>query len=139
MIVVDAMVVAYGLLPHPQFAPEVDRVRGRDADWVAPPLWRSEMRSTLMQYVRSDDPAIARSDLNLDDAIGVMRKAEAWMQTLAVRSEAVLALADRSGCSAYDCEYVALADELDVPLVTYDRGVRAAFPDLAVAPTEFVR
>jgi predicted nucleic acid-binding protein len=139
MIVVDAMVIAYGLLPHPQFVAEVERVRDRDAAWAAPPLWRSELRSTLLQYVCSEDPDIVRSDLTLDDAVAVMHSAESVLgaRTMDVDSEAVLALADASGCSAYDGEYVALAEDLDVPLVTYDRRLQAAFPDRAVAPTKF--
>lgn len=43
-------------------------------------------------------------------------------------AESVLRLAFSSGCSAYDCEFVALAGKLGVPLVTADRRVLAAFP-----------
>jgi predicted nucleic acid-binding protein len=138
MIVVDVMVLAYGLLPYPQFVDEVEDVRARDDVWVSPPLWRSEMRSTLMQYVRSDDPNIVRSDLTLDDARGVMR-AERWGQVRPVRSNDVFTLADASGRSPYDCEYVALTQDLDVPLVTYNRPVLDAFPHIAVHPREFVQ
>lgn len=140
MIVVDAMVLAYGLLPHPAFVAEVERVRDLDATWAAPPLWRSELRSTLLKYVRSDNPAIVRSDLDLSDAVAVMQSAEAILasQTIPVRSEDVLQLAHTSSCSTYDCEYVALAHALDVPLVTYDRNVLSAFADTALAPTDFV-
>lgn len=49
---------------------------------------------------------------------------------------AVLTLALDSGCSAYDCEFVWLARELGVPLVTADREVRNAFPRLAVNPSD---
>jgi hypothetical protein len=51
----------------------------------------------------------------------------------------VVMLALRSGCSAYNCEYVALAQGLGVPLVTFDREVLRAFPDLAIAPEAFLR
>lgn len=43
----------------------------------------------------------------------------------------MLALAERSGCSAYDCEYVAVARRLDVALVTEDRRLLKAFPETA--------
>ncbi len=42
-------------------------------------------------------------------------------------------VADRSDCSAYDCEYVALAKRLGVKLVTMDRKVLRAFPEVAVS------
>ena len=48
-----------------------------------------------------------------------------------VASEQVLQLATSSGCSAYDCEFVAAAQQLGVPLVTEDRAILTAFPDLA--------
>lgn len=43
-----------------------------------------------------------------------------------------------SRCSANDCELVALAEELGVPLVTSDRQVLAEFPDLARSPEAFL-
>jgi predicted nucleic acid-binding protein len=48
-----------------------------------------------------------------------------------------LGLAHDSGCSPYDCEYVALAQDLDTPLVTTDGPVLDAFPDTAVSPADF--
>ena len=56
-----------------------------------------------------------------------------------VNSEAVLRLATESGCTAYDCEYVALSDGFSIPLVTFDGQVQRAFPDRAIAPETFVR
>jgi predicted nucleic acid-binding protein len=46
----------------------------------------------------------------------------------------VLELTQRSLCSAYDCEYVALAVQLRTKLVTADKQVLQAFPEVAVPP-----
>lgn len=140
MIVVDTMVVAYGLLPHPQFADEVERVQAADGHWAAPSVWRSELRNVLLQYVRAVESGPLAEDLQLTDAFGVMEDAEALLanQTFRVASEEVLRLAFESSCSAYDCEYVALAQRLDVRLITYDEEVLEAFPDTALRPSEFV-
>ena len=51
----------------------------------------------------------------------------------------VLMLAAQSGCSAYDCEFVALAQDLGVPLVTSDRRLAAKFRPRAIHLREFVR
>jgi len=56
-----------------------------------------------------------------------------------VSSLDVLKLAAQSRCSAYDCEYVALARELNVPLVTTDRQILSDFPDTSISLEEFVR
>ena len=56
-----------------------------------------------------------------------------------LNGERVLHLVAVSPCSAYDCEYVALAQELRVQLVTWDREVLRHFPNVAVGPKEFVR
>ena len=49
-----------------------------------------------------------------------------------------LELAKRSRCTAYDCEFVALAKRLGTGLVTSDRQVLSAFPETAVSPEAFV-
>jgi len=138
MIVVDAMVLNYALINHPHFSDEVEELRDIDSAWVGPPLWRSEQRNTLMQYVRASDPRIPRTDIDLDEAQSYMEDAEGWMGTLNVRSSDVLRLASESDCTAYDCEYVALAQHLGVWLVTYDDEVLEAFPNTALHPSEFL-
>jgi predicted nucleic acid-binding protein len=140
MIVVDTMTVAYGLLPHPEFAPEAEQVREKDGTWAAPSVWRSEFRNVLLQYVRAVESGPLSQNLQLADAFGVMQDAEALLvdRTVQVDSESVLQLAYESGCSAYDCEYVALAQRLGVGLITYDRGVLDAFPNTAMTPSDFL-
>lgn len=140
MIIIDAMVLTYFLLRHSGFTEEVDPIFKVGLSCSAPPLWRSELRNALLQYVRAtDDPEIPGSDLDVSGAIQRMRDAEMLLgnQTISVDSEDVLRLAEASGCTAYDCEYVALAQDVDVKLVTYDRDVLEAFPDTAVHPAHF--
>ncbi|MDJ0588832.1 MAG: hypothetical protein QNJ72_02395 [Pleurocapsa sp. MO_226.B13] len=42
-----------------------------------------------------------------------------------------------SKCSAYDCEYVALARQLEIDLVTADRKILAEFPSTAISLSSF--
>lgn len=56
-----------------------------------------------------------------------------------VDGKAVLSLALDSGCSAYACEFVWLARDVRVPLLTADRQVLGAFPDTAVPADAFLR
>jgi predicted nucleic acid-binding protein len=99
-----------------------------DPDWVAPVLWRSEFRNALATHLRP-------GGLTLDQALRVQGEAEDLMSggEYDVDSDAVLRLAEGSGCSAYDCEYVTLAKKLGIRLVTRDTQVLRAFPDIASA------
>ena len=58
-------------------------------------------------------------------------------QEYAVTSLSVLRLAAGSGCSAYDCEFVALAQDLNIPPVTVDRQVLGAFPKETLSLDDF--
>jgi predicted nucleic acid-binding protein len=55
-----------------------------------------------------------------------------------IASHQVLSLVAASTCSAYDCEFVALASDLDLPLVTIDKQILDQFPGLAIPLEEFV-
>ena len=76
---------------------------------------------------------VRRKMLSLADAVTATRGAEEQMsgREYSVPSDVVLSLAAESGCTAYDAEFVALALELGVPLVTADGGILRAFPRLA--------
>ena len=131
MIVVDTNVIVY-LCVRGEHSSLAQRIMRRDHAWAAPWLWRSEFRNVLSGYVR-------RGELPLDFAIRLSVKAEAQMRgrEYRVSSSEVLKLAQESGCSAYDCEFVALARGLGVPLVTGDRRIVAAFPTVAVGMKKF--
>lgn len=139
MIVVEDMILAYALIDVPGLSEDVNRSLEKDAACASPPLWRSELRNVLLKYVRTDHPDVPGSELGLNDALRKMQTAEQFMNghTMEVSTDDVLRLADRSGLTAYDCEYVALAKETGCELLTPDRAVLNAFPDTAVHPRDF--
>lgn len=79
--------------------------------------------------------------MDLTTALEYFRDAERLMQGRSheVDSAEVLKLAAQSGCSAYDCEFAALAQELGVPLLTSDRKLAAKFKPAAIHLRDFVR
>ena len=125
MIVADTNVISYLLLPTPH-TEAAERLFQSDPDWCAPMLWRSELRNVLALYLR-------KGLLRLEQALAVQERAENLLRgkEYQVTSAMVLTLAKQSGCSAYDCEFVALARDLDAPLVTADKALLKAFPDQA--------
>jgi predicted nucleic acid-binding protein len=124
VIVVDTSVVMTFVMQDDETVNEVLR---QDRDWIAPPLWRSEFRNALAGHIRV-------MGLSVLHAVDAFDKASQRVTELAVNAESV----PTSPCSAYDLEFVALAQSLDVPFVTFDRQVLAAFPAVALHPQDFV-
>ena len=129
MIVADTNLVVYLALPE-ACAAVARAVRVRDENWVAPPLWASEFRNVLATYVRV-------GQLSVEQAREVWPAARALVREVEADPLAVLDHATARGLSGYDAEFVALAEALGVRLVTDDRRVLAACPDLAVSLDAF--
>ena len=77
--------------------------------------------------------------IDLETACRTQAEAESLIGSneFTVGSTAVLALAESSGCTAYDCEFVSLAKALEVKLVTEDKKLRKAFPDIALTALQY--
>lgn len=133
MIVVDTNILAYLYLPT-EFTPLAERLLEHEPDWRVPLLWRSELRNVLTLYLR-------RRLLNFDQAYAIQTEAETLLadREYTVDSFEVLRLVEDSECSAYDCEFVALARRLAVPLVTADQKVLKNFPRVATSLVEAAR
>lgn len=129
MIVVDSNILAYLYLPG-DFTSQAEELLRQDPDWVAPALWRSEFRNILAGYLR-------RGTLTFEHAYSIQREAEALLrgQEYELDSYAVLDLVRSSECSAYDCEFVALAVQLGVRLATMDKKVLRNFPECTFSLT----
>jgi predicted nucleic acid-binding protein len=130
MIVVDTNVISYLYLTGERSA-QAEQALRQDPQWAAPSLWRSEFCNVLASYVR-------RQTLSLEEAQRIIDEATNLIWSWEVVSAQVLSLAAKSACSAYDCEFVALAQDLNVPLVTVDKQVLGQFPDVAVSLQEYV-
>lgn len=127
MIVVDTNVLAYLYLPT-EHTDAAEALLARDPDWVAPVLWRSEFRNILAGYLR-------RKTLTFEQSVMLQAEAESLLagSEHAVDSRHVLELVRDSKCTAYDCEFVALALELGVKLVTTDEQLLVSFPNQTLA------
>jgi predicted nucleic acid-binding protein len=131
VIVVDTQVVVYWAVRGPA-SPLVDAILERDAGWTAPALWQSEFRNVLAGMLR-------RGELDIDQASERFRRASEIVVSRAVDSELIIQLITQSPCTAYDLEFVALAQQLEVPLITNDRQIIESFPATAVAAADFGR
>lgn len=127
MIVVDSNVLAYLYLPG-EYTAAAETLLEQDSDWAAPILWRSEFRNILAGYMR-------RKAITFEQAKSLQQEAESLLEgaEFEVESSAVLELVRDSDCSAYDCEFIALAMKLGTKLITMDKKLLRAFPKRAIA------
>jgi predicted nucleic acid-binding protein len=125
VIVVDVNVLAYLLIPG-KYTSDAELLLEADSVWAAPRLWRSEFRNVLATYLRANL-------LEVTDAVALFQRASDLIgsEEYEVETPEVLRLSKQSKCSAYDCEYVALAEFLDLEFVTADTKLAKAFPKRA--------
>ena len=122
MIVVDTNILVYRWLPSARTA-DVEALIQRDPEWAAPLLWRSEFRNVLAGYIRAGRLSPADAERATRHAAGCLLGGEH-----ALADHAVLDLVARTRCTAYDCEYAALAISLGTILVTEDKALLTALP-----------
>lgn len=132
MIVVDTNLIAYAVVPGGRSDAAL-AVLDADAQWVAPALWRSELRNALATTMRA-------GKLKLAGAVDAFEEADRLVTDTALEddTEACLRLAEQGRISAYDAEFVLAAERLGVPLVSADRKLAKAFPGRVLTPEEFV-
>lgn len=131
MIVVDANVITYFVLKGEQTSLAIE-VAKKDPYWCAPRLWRSELLNVLAGYIRRDTLTTSAA-FSLFEAASVFLKDDANVDGLLV-----LKLVTASSCTSYDCEYVATAQSLGVPLVTADKQILKTFPETAISMKDFI-
>ncbi len=125
MIVVDTNIIAY-LYISGEKSQQAEQLLFNDSLWNAPILWRSEFRNVLSQYLRKDI-------LSLNDILMIIQQAEKLLNDneYKISSAHVMQLVHSSRCSAYDCEFVALAQFLNIPFITADKKILREFPKIA--------
>jgi len=133
MIVVDTNIIV-PLHMTSESTVQVLEILKKDAFWCSAPLWRSEFLNVLTGCMR-------RKSITLDQARRIMESALVTMagSEIPVSPWHVLELTQASNCTAYDCEFVALAKELGVKLVTMDKQILVQFPETAISPDKFLR
>jgi predicted nucleic acid-binding protein len=126
VIVVDTNVIAYFWIPGKK-TEQAEALMLRDPQWIAPVLWRSELQNILAGCLR-------RGDLSLPQIQDILDSSEAFFvgKEFFVASQIVMKLASESECTAYDCEFVGLAVQKRIQLVTNDKAILKNFPHVAV-------
>jgi predicted nucleic acid-binding protein len=133
MIVVDTNVIGYLFLTS-SHSSRAEKAFYKDPEWAAPILWRSEMRNVLALYMRKNIIKLEYAQQIMNTALVLLKGRE-----YEAPSNEVLRLASESQCAAYDCEFVAIAKDLKVPMITEDKRLLQAFPQIAMSLEQYCR
>lgn len=132
MIVSDTNLIVY-LHVESEFTVRARQVQALDPDWVFPPVTRSEATNVLATLTREKWIDATAAGLLLDRVEPLIVAG-----SRDVPMKAALELAIERGVSAYDAQFVVLARQLGVFLVTEDGKLKKRFPDVAVSMEAFV-
>ncbi len=132
MIVVDVNVIAYLLIAGEKTA-EARAMRDLDADWLVPDLWRDEFLNILSTYVR-------HGGTSLETATALWLSAVAQFEGKDTTADPIttLQLAARHQLSAYDAQYLVVAIDHDVRLITEDKAMLKAVPQRCMTMRDFI-
>lgn len=130
--VVDTNVVAYLLLGNERFVDEARLCLTVVRMPLAPAHWEAELANVIWMAVRSGVLAADDGPLRLSLArrLGIETVATATL------SQGALLKSLTSGVAVYDTLFVELAQRTRCPMVTFDKAVLKAFPEIAVRPSQ---
>ena len=131
MIVVDVNIVAYFLIEGEKTTSARNLLR-REPAWRLPALWRHEYLNVLATFARKGGATTA-------EALSLWRRGVELFGPLeqSVDMESALILATENRISAYDAQYIALAQKLQTLCVTEDQGLLKTFPALTRTMQDF--
>jgi len=86
----------------------------------------------LALYMRKNIIKLAHAQRIMNNTLELLQGRE-----YEVSSYEVLSLASESRCSAYDCEFIAVANDLNVSLLTCDKQLLQKFPAVAISLSDF--
>ena len=131
-VVVDTNVVAYLLLGTEGLVEEAKACFSTVSNPIAPAHWEAELTNVVWMAVRSGvlPPEEGPVRLSLARRLGVESV------TTATLCQGALLRSVGSGLAVYDTLFVELAARTGCPLLTFDKAVIKAFPDIAIRPRD---
>jgi predicted nucleic acid-binding protein len=127
LIAADTNLVAYLLLDG-EMTEHARKVWETDPHWVMPPLWRSEFLNVLATAYRASVLDETQAITAWQNAVHLFRGCEVEPE-----GEDVLRTAINLGISAYDAQFVVVAEKMDCKLVTSDKRLVKACKGRAVS------
>ena len=133
--VVDTNVVAYLLLGTEGFVEEARGCFEQVSAPMAPAHWEAELTNVIWMAIRSGILPPDEGPMR----IGLSRRLGIESVSTATLCQGALLRAVASGIPAYDTLFVELAVRSACPLLTFDKAVLGAFPEIAIRPRQLAK
>jgi predicted nucleic acid-binding protein len=130
--VIDTNVVAYFLLGTEAFVEEARSCFETVSTPIAPAHWEAELTNVIWMAIRS---GVLSTDVG-PARLGQARRLGIESVATATLCQGALLRAVTTSLPVYDTLFVELAARAACPLVTFDKAVLRAFPDLARRPRD---
>jgi predicted nucleic acid-binding protein len=124
VLIVDTNVVAY-LLIEGDYTAAARSLHRRDDDWRSEAFIMVEFTNVLTASIAARRMSLVLAHRFLAEATSLLHG-----KMTSMPHELVLSLAVQYRVTAYDARFLALAQQLDAPLVTEDAKLRSAVPKL---------
>ena len=134
-MVFDTMVFAYSLFGIEPFREDCYNALAKARFIYAPDYLRSEFTNVSWLWVKSKHVTVRdakQAMLDVEDLV------TAWFSMRSLQTSA-LDLAVEKNHSPYDALFAVLAREQGCQVITYDKSMLKAFPDLTLSVAEFVK
>ena len=133
--VIDTMVFAYGLLNETEYAEDSYTTLARTNTIHVPDSIRAELTNVIWQWITHKSVAVKTGLEALQDAGALFSKIyptnHLW--------EEALTIAVDNKQPAYDTLFIALAQRLNLPLITYDKKLLKQFPTVTIRPDIYLK
>jgi len=133
-MVVDTMVFAYALLGVEKFRQDATAILEQADTISVPDSFRMEMANVLWQWIKN-------RKVSIETALQVMDDTESLIsRTLSGENlwERALVLSVNSNHPAYDTYFIAAAEMENTQVVSFDKKLKAIFPDKVLTAAEFL-
>ena len=128
------MVFAYALLGVEAFRQDAAAILEQADSISVPDSLRAELANVLWQWIK-------HRKVSMTTALEIMDDTESLIgQTLSGKDlwERALVLAVESNHPAYDTYFIAAAEREDTQVVSFDKKLKAVFPDRVLTAAEFL-
>ena len=132
MIVVDSSVISF-LFLEGELTESVKELHRIDSEWITPPILNHEMLNILAVVGTADQAGAPMEEIwrDIRALLGSRQQVPDPLRSLHLAIELKI--------SGYEAQYVALAQQLNMPLVTEEQRLLEQLPDLCLSIEEALK